>query len=175
MTLRILDDPTASLSFPTHHGLVRVSSSPSPGTLRAPSISRSILRGMTSSGIPPISILRIQTNPILIGPHGGGENNLAFRCTRRRLVIETMHLGAEGGVGARQTSAPADINVQPEPIPAKHTHPVAPAESARVSIALDGVTSAPQLSQESSKVEKSAKPKARRVVFQSDKPEIYDF
>ncbi|KAF8600343.1 hypothetical protein BDV93DRAFT_525485 [Ceratobasidium sp. AG-I] len=156
------DDPTASLSFPTHHGLVRISSSPSPGMLRAPSISRSILRGMTSSG-----------------PHGGGENNLAFRCTRRRLVIETMHLGAEGGVGARQTTAPTDINVQPESTPINYTHPTVPGESARVSISLDSVasnsTDASQPVQGSSKAEKNAKPKARRVVFQSDKPEIYDF
>jgi elongator complex protein 4 len=37
---------------------------------------------------------------------GVGENNLVFRCTRRRLVIETLHLDVEGGVGERRTTAP---------------------------------------------------------------------
>ena len=34
---------------------------------------------------------------------GGGENNLAFKCTRKRFVIETHHLDVEGGVGERRT------------------------------------------------------------------------
>jgi len=35
---------------------------------------------------------------------GGGENNLAFKCTRKRFVIETHHLDVEGGVGERRTT-----------------------------------------------------------------------
>ncbi|KAG9128009.1 hypothetical protein FRC07_006369 [Ceratobasidium sp. 392] len=151
------DDPTAPLSFPTHHGLVKISTSPSPGTLRAASISRSVLRGMNSSG-----------------PHGGGENNLAFRCTRKRLVIETMHLGAEGGVGARQTAPPPDAAIQLGSSSAPHSHPASSelTASAHVGIALDNVPDVPV--EERQDGSKSTK-KPRRVVFQSDKPEIYDF
>ncbi|QRV83158.1 elongator complex protein 4 [Ceratobasidium sp. AG-Ba] len=153
------DDPTAPLAFPSHHGLVKISSSPSPGTLRAPSIARSVLRGMNSSG-----------------PHGGGENNLAFRCTRKRLVIETMHLGAEGGVGARQTAPPPDTTIQLDSHAHSHPHkPPAASESARVSIALDNVPEAQSHEGQDEVKNTTMKKKPRRVVFQSDKPEIYDF
>jgi hypothetical protein len=37
------------------------------------------------------------------GSSGGRENNIAFKCTRKRLVFETHHLDAEGGVGERRT------------------------------------------------------------------------
>ncbi|CUA70817.1 elongator complex protein 4 [Rhizoctonia solani] len=154
-------DPLSSMSFPNHHGLVKVSSTPSHGTLRAPSISRSVLRGMINSG-----------------PHGGGENNLAFRCTRRKLVIETMHLGAEGGIGARQTSAPTGTEVldsSAAPGPSSESKP------ARVAIAFDdgetkkGVGEATAGTNESTGVKKPAKTKQKRVLFQPDRPEIYDF
>jgi elongator complex protein 4 len=35
---------------------------------------------------------------------GGGENNLAFKCMRKRMVFETLHLDLEGGVGERRTT-----------------------------------------------------------------------
>ncbi|KAH7334229.1 PAXNEB protein-domain-containing protein [Rhizoctonia solani] len=154
-------DPLSSMSFPNHHGLVKISSSPSYGTLRAPSISRSVLRGMTSSG-----------------PHGGGENNLAFRCTRRKLVIETMHLGAEGGIGARQTSAPAGSEALDSLSISASSGESKPA---RVAIAFDDVGETKKGASEEMKVvevsDKEQKPtKAKkRVLFQPDKPEIYDF
>ncbi|KAG9084615.1 hypothetical protein FRC06_003976, partial [Ceratobasidium sp. 370] len=170
------DDPTAPLSFPTHHGLVKISASPSPGTLRAPSMSRSVLRGMNSSGEPRLFLVASPTNIFGTeqGPHGGGENNLAFRCTRKRLIIETMHLGAEGGVGARQTAPPPDTAIQPESRPRPHLPPTPkPTGSARVSIALDVVPDVPM--EEGQNSTKTSKKSQRRVVFQSDKPEIYDF
>jgi elongator complex protein 4 len=37
---------------------------------------------------------------------GVGENNLAFKVTRKRFVIETFHLDVEGGVGERRTTKP---------------------------------------------------------------------
>jgi elongator complex protein 4 len=37
------------------------------------------------------------------GSSGGRENNIAFKCMRKRLVFETHHLDAEGGVGERRT------------------------------------------------------------------------
>lgn len=33
------------------------------------------------------------------------ENNLGFKCTRKRLVFETLHLDVDGGVGERRTPA----------------------------------------------------------------------
>jgi elongator complex protein 4 len=35
---------------------------------------------------------------------GGGENNLAFKCMRKRMIFETLHLDLEGGVGERRTT-----------------------------------------------------------------------
>ncbi|CAE6387354.1 unnamed protein product [Rhizoctonia solani] len=161
-------DPLSSMSFSNHHGVVKILSSPSHGTLRPPSISRSILRGMTSSG-----------------PHGGGENNLAFRCTRRRLVIETMHLGAEGGVGARQTTAPTGSEVLDSSAAPAATATALPSDKsrpARVTIAFDdvgetksGTDAVVKNVDEPTGQKKKTKAKEKRVLFQSDKPEIYDF
>jgi len=35
---------------------------------------------------------------------GGGENNLAFKCTKKRLLFETLHLDMEGGLSERRTT-----------------------------------------------------------------------
>jgi elongator complex protein 4 len=73
-------NPELSKLFPTHHGLVEIHRLPSPQTLSAPSDRISELRGL----------------------RGSGENNLGFRCTRRRMVIETVHLDIEGGSSERR-------------------------------------------------------------------------
>ena len=39
-----------------------------------------------------------------------GENNLAFKCTRKRMLFETLHLDIEGGVGERRTT-PAPVSL----------------------------------------------------------------
>lgn len=85
------DDPSLSASFPHSHGLVHVHRLPSPGTLLPPAYKHSTLLGL--------------------GVGSSGQNNLAFRLKRRRFVIETLHLGVEGGVGERRT--------EPDP---KHVH-----------------------------------------------------
>jgi elongator complex protein 4 len=77
-------DPSLSLTFPSHHGSVRVHGLPAPLSLISASDRSSTLRGISSVS--------------------GGENNLAFKCTRKRLVIETHHLDVEGGVGERRTT-----------------------------------------------------------------------
>ncbi|KAJ9118229.1 hypothetical protein QFC22_004136 [Naganishia vaughanmartiniae] len=38
-----------------------------------------------------------------LGAGSTGQNNLAFKLKRKRLIIETLHLGVEGGVGERRT------------------------------------------------------------------------
>lgn len=78
-------DPSLSLTFPSHHGLVHVHGLPAPLSLRSASDRSSTLRGISTVS-------------------GGGENNLAFKCTRKRFVIETHHLDVEGGVGERRTT-----------------------------------------------------------------------
>jgi elongator complex protein 4 len=77
-------NPALASMFPGHHGLLQTHRLPAPHTLGAPSDRFSTLRGLG----------------------GSGENNLAFRCTRKRLVFETLHLDVEGGTGERRT-APA--------------------------------------------------------------------
>ena len=68
--------------FPSYHGFVHIHSLPSPHTLTAASDRHSTLRSFSSSG----------------------ENNLAFKCTRKRFIIETLHLDVEGGVNERRTT-----------------------------------------------------------------------
>ncbi|KAF8271354.1 Elongator complex protein 4 [Lactarius quietus] len=84
-------DPSLSLTFPSHHGSVRVHGLPAPLSLTSASDRSSTLRGMSSVS--------------------GGENNLAFKCTRKRFVIETHHLDVEGGVGERRTT-PVGVGVR---------------------------------------------------------------
>ncbi|KDR85181.1 hypothetical protein GALMADRAFT_35292, partial [Galerina marginata CBS 339.88] len=75
-------NPGLASVFPSHHGLVSLHRLPSPHTQSPPSDRFSTLRGLGSSG----------------------ENNLAFKCTRKRLVFETLHLDVEGGTGERRTT-----------------------------------------------------------------------
>lgn len=86
----ITSDPTLAPSFPSYSGLLNVHSTPSPHTLWNPSKRFSQLRG-----------LNVATST---GAGGGGENNLAFKCMRKRFVVETLHLDVEGGVGERRTA-----------------------------------------------------------------------
>ncbi|KIM48024.1 hypothetical protein M413DRAFT_439717 [Hebeloma cylindrosporum] len=78
-------NPALSSIFPGHHGLVEIHRLPAPHTQSPPSDRFSTLRGLGTSG----------------------ENNLAFKCTRKRLVFETLHLDVEGGTSERRTPAAA--------------------------------------------------------------------
>jgi elongator complex protein 4 len=44
-----------------------------------------------------------------LGAGSTGQNNLSFRLKRKRFVIETLHLGVEGGVGERRTEPPSTM------------------------------------------------------------------
>jgi len=120
--------------FPSHHGLVQIYTLPSPHMLIAPSDRFSTLRGLTSSG----------------------ENNLAFRCTRRRMVIETLHLDVEGGTGERRTTA-SKLMTEGPPVGEDKSSSVA---SVEVQVEGSG---------------KGQKNKKKVVGFQSDRPELYEF
>lgn len=90
VTLTGFSDQSLSLSFPSYHGSVQIHALPAPHGLVSASDKSSTLRGMSS----------------VSGSSGGRENNIAFKCTRKRLVFETHHLDVEGGVGERRTTAP---------------------------------------------------------------------
>ncbi|KAJ9091585.1 hypothetical protein QFC19_009041 [Naganishia cerealis] len=76
-------DPSLNVSFPHSHGLVHVHALPTMHTLLPPAQKHSSLLGL--------------------GAGSTGQNNLAFKLKRKRLIIETLHLGVEGGVGERRT------------------------------------------------------------------------
>ncbi|EJD52181.1 hypothetical protein AURDEDRAFT_98992, partial [Auricularia subglabra TFB-10046 SS5] len=76
-------DPSMTALFPAYHGLLRVHTLPAPQSFAPPSDCTSVLRGF---GL------------------GAGENNLAFKTTRKKFVVETMHLDLEGGVSERRTT-----------------------------------------------------------------------
>ena len=79
-------DPNLVHSFPHSHGLVHVRAFPTLQTLLPPSYKHSTLLGL--------------------GAGSTGQNNLSFRLKRKRFVVETLHLGVEGGVGERRTEPP---------------------------------------------------------------------
>ncbi|KAF8649842.1 hypothetical protein AX16_005605 [Volvariella volvacea WC 439] len=163
-----------ALTFPSHHGFLRILSLPAPHTLLPPSDKFSTLRGLSSSAVS-------------IG--GSGENNLAFKCTRKRMIFETLHLDLEGGVGERRTTAPigaaatAGVDaVDPHSAHDHGSHQAPRAALAAVSVQLDsdGADVATQVSDtvgETKQVEapsKKPKPK-KKVAFHSDRPDLYDF
>lgn len=73
-------DPTLLAAYHPLHGFLRPILLPSVGSLLAPSYRKSELLGLQA-----------------------GENNLGFRLKRKRFVVETVHLGIEGGSNERRT------------------------------------------------------------------------
>lgn len=73
-------DPTLLQAYHPLHGFLRPILLPSVGSLLAPSYRKSELLGLQA-----------------------GENNLGFRLKRKRFVVETVHLGIEGGSNERRT------------------------------------------------------------------------
>lgn len=135
---------------------------PMPSTLVPPSDKLSTLRGLTSSG----------------------ENNLAFKCMRKRLIFETLHLDVEGGVGERRTT-PAATFAGADGVPHEnHTHPIEVSDGAaavqiqveRVQQGVAVMSTEEQVSQEDTITTKVKMPKQRKkVAFMSEGPDLYDF
>ena len=152
--------------FPSHHGFVHIHSLPTPSTLLSPSDKFSTLRGLTSSG----------------------ENNLAFKCMRKRLIFETLHLDVEGGVGERRTT-PANAAIALDD--AVHSHPHAHENSisvpavatATIEVQVEELPKKAEVTPIEENVQESVvtasvskKPKQRKkVAFMSDRPDLYDF
>jgi elongator complex protein 4 len=89
---------------------------------------------------------------------GGGENNLAFKCTRKRFIVETLHLDVEGGVNERRTTAPVTPG-------STEAHIALPTVQGLAEKEKDAI-------HDHSKTRK--KPK-KTVAFLSDRPDLYDF
>lgn len=87
------DDPTLPPLFHPLHGLLSLPSLPRTHHLLPPSYRHSSLLGLAGSG----------------GFGGAGENNLGFRLKRKRFVVETVHLGIEGGTGERRTEPKPEL------------------------------------------------------------------
>lgn len=161
-------NPSLSAIFPSYHGFVHIHNLPAPLALVPPSDKYSSLRGLSSSG----------------------ENNLAFKCMRKRLVFETLHLDLEGGVSERRTT-PASNSIETI-IPPKHDHNAAHDHThtvqnpnitglATVEVQLEQVEISPareerpaEVPGESITTTTKKKPK-KRVAFTSDRPDLYDF
>ncbi|KAG8896440.1 hypothetical protein FRB99_008888 [Tulasnella sp. 403] len=152
-------DPTLASTFPRYHGFVHIHRTPSIHSLAPPSHKLSILRGLSS----PSSY-----------SGGGGENNLGFRCTRKRFVIETLHLDVEGGVSERRTAPPSSagvhkrLNVQGSERPQERAKGQ---ETARVGVEVPTSTG-PVIEQPPT--EKQKKPR-KVVAFRSEGRDLYDF
>lgn len=155
-------DPSLSAMFPSHHGFVHILSLPSPGTLVAPSDRFSTLRGLASSA-----------NSF----EGSGENNLAFKCTRKRLIFETLHLDLEGGVSERRTTAPSNTTVEPTTgigAPIEH-RTVDHVVRTRIDIEIEGLQQARSDKNSDVNPEGSFRKPKKKVAFFSDRPDVYDF
>ncbi|KAL1951653.1 hypothetical protein VTO73DRAFT_802 [Trametes versicolor] len=158
-------NPSLTAMFSSHHGLVHIHTLPSPHTLLPPSDKFSTLRGLSSSG----------------------ENNLAFKCMRKRLIFETLHLDVEGGVGERRTTPSANAIAMDSGLAHDHAHEsIAPARGstsvAAVQVQLEQtqIAAAPPQPDIASPNEpptssfKKVKVK-KKVAFHSERPDLYDF
>lgn len=167
-----LANPSLSATFPAHHGLLKIHKLPAPHTLLPPSDKFSVLRGLSSSSAST----------------GSGENNLAFKCTRKRLLFETLHLDLDGGVGERRTtpSANALVGIEATAHGHGHDHDPTPLPSKAAFAAVEVELEVPMTgggeprTSEVREVEKAAvtmKPKKpkKKVAFHSDRPDLYDF
>lgn len=159
-----------STHFPSQHGLLVVHSLPRVQTLVPASDRFSNLRGLSA--------------PSTSSSLGGmGENNLAFKCTRKRMLFETFHLDVEGGVGERRTAPSATaIAKQVEsgtdriPTPLVSAGGDEGAIAAMKIIVEDVAFSVPTSAMVRSEEQKIAPKRPRKKVgFQNERPELYDF
>lgn len=163
-------NPSLIAMFPSHHGLLHIHSLPAPHSLLPPSDKFSTLRGLSASAA-------------FAG--GSGENNLTFKCTRKRLIFETLHLDIEGGIGERRT-VPSTVALPANTSSERHDWSVhsdqAKTALAAVDVVLEDVKPENASCQtghgavEAAEVLKSKPKKERKkVAFRSDRPDLYDF
>jgi len=112
---------------------------------------------------------------------GGGENNLAFKCTRKRLLFETLHLDVEGGLSERRTMPTVVMQsvVGAESAATSERGTLGPtrhktAQVAKVEVCLEVDDHTPPPDADLG-MESKAKKKKKSVAFLSDRPDLYDF
>ncbi|KAF9270412.1 PAXNEB-domain-containing protein [Marasmius fiardii PR-910] len=174
-------NPSMISLFPSHHGLVRIHTLPASSTFLPPSDRFSVLRGLSAAAAES---------------SGSGENNLGFKCTRKRFVIETMHLDLEGGVSERRTTpnSTGAESVGARPSDSENCERVLKAGMAGVAVELEETNvlaeeassgTAPASWKDSAQGQmttemgvpsqsKIKKPK-KKVGFRTDRPDVYDF
>lgn len=158
-------DPSLTMTFPNHHGLVDIHTLPAPHSIVAPSDKFSTLRGLRASGL---------------GSGGSGENNLTFKSTRKRLIFETLHLDIEGGVGERRTTPSAAATTETSKAhdqPHESTSEVSGfatvqvvVENSEIPKIVDDATD-----ENAKRPEGREKKTKKRVAFRADRPDLYDF
>ncbi|KAG2062048.1 PAXNEB-domain-containing protein [Suillus hirtellus] len=167
-------NPSLSSLFPSHHGIVQILTLPAPHTILPASDKYSTLRGLSSAA----------------GSMGGsGENNLAFKCMRKRLIFETLHLDLEGGVTERRTTPSSNAMA----LDGSMVHDTMPAtvlatEGRKGSLATveveferskevvsDTPTSRAIPDADDSLVPAKPKKPKKKVAFRSERPDLYDF
>lgn len=145
----------------------------------APSDRFSTLRGLASSAS---------------GLGGSGENNLAFKCTRKRLIFETLHLDLDGGVSERRTSAPSSAATEGTMSVGSTTatgtarscgHDHTSTGAPKIAIEVEQKEELPKQEEEkvvveeriapASNLDKKPKKPKKKVAFFSDRPDVYDF
>ncbi|KIY63638.1 hypothetical protein CYLTODRAFT_493741 [Cylindrobasidium torrendii FP15055 ss-10] len=158
-------NPALKALSPSHHGLLKVHTLPAPHTLVSPSDKHSVLRGLFSAAM---------------SAGGSGENNLAFKCTRKRLIFETLHLDVEGGVTERRTTPATTAHVE-HASEGQTVHSAGLAavdvqaeEPVVASSASSATLPTPALSPDAPAAPKVKKPR-KKVAFHSDRPDLYDF
>ncbi|KAG1885702.1 PAXNEB-domain-containing protein [Suillus subluteus] len=165
-------NPSLSSLFPSHHGIVQIHTLPAPHTILPASDKYSTLRGLSSAA----------------GTMGGsGENNLAFKCMRKRLIFETLHLDLEGGVTERRTTPASnamslDAGMVHETMPAT----VLATEGRKGSLAtveveferskdVGSTRAMADITTDDSLVPAKPKKPKKKVAFRSERPDLYDF
>lgn len=106
-------DPGLLQAYHPLHGFVRPVRLPAVGALLAPSYRKSELLGLQA-----------------------GENNLGFRLKRKRFVVETVHLGIEGGSSERRT-APASATAARRVVATEEIGPAAGSGEVQISGGID--------------------------------------
>ncbi|KAI0274679.1 PAXNEB-domain-containing protein [Gloeopeniophorella convolvens] len=160
-------DPSLLSTFPSHHGFLHIHGLPAPHSLVSASDRTSTLRGLSS----------------VSGSSGGGENNLAFKCTRKRLVFETLHLDVEGGLGERRTGPATNAIALEEGMRSERVASASGKQSAAfaggaaIEIQIEGAVDTGAGVVGGADVQEGAKAgrKKKKVAFQSEQPELYDF
>ena len=145
--------------FPAHHGLLHIHTLPAPHSLLPPSDKFSTLRGLSAS---------------VASAGGSGENNLTFKCTRKRLIFETLHLDIEGGVGERRTGPSVVAMTGNTSNLSRHPdQQTAKGDFAAVEVALEAEETIDHGGVEV--IELKPKKERKKVAFRSDRGDVYDF